>query len=61
MNLLELMKKQGMVTEGGAGGHMSHPYDVYQTPEELLSFFNDFLSGKIGGTEKVEGLKRLIL
>lgn len=44
-----------MRIEGGAGGHMSHPYDVYHTPEELLNFFNDFLSGEIGGTEKVDG------
>jgi hypothetical protein len=55
MNLLELMNKHGLVTEGGAGGHMKHPYERYQTPEELLKFFNDFLSGNLGGTEKVDG------
>jgi hypothetical protein len=55
MNLLELMKQNGLINEGGAGGHMKHPYEKYQTPEELLKFFNDFLSGDIAGTEKVDG------
>jgi hypothetical protein len=40
---------------GGAGGHMRHPYEKYETPEELLNFFRDFLTGKFGGTEKVDG------
>ena len=55
MNLFDLMKKQGVILEGGAGGHMKHPYEKYQTPEQLLKFFNDFLAGNIGGTEKVDG------
>lgn len=55
MTLFELMQKQGLLNEGGAGGHMKHPYEKYTTPEELLKFFNDFLAGKFAGTEKVDG------
>jgi hypothetical protein len=40
---------------GGAAGHMLHPYDKYTDPKDFLNFFKDFLTGKIEGTEKVDG------
>lgn len=57
-NLYELLQNatgERPLEEGGAAGHMMHPYDKYQTPEDLLQFFEDFLSGKMEGTEKVDG------
>jgi hypothetical protein len=41
--------------EGGAAGHMMHPYDKFESPDDMLEFFENFLSGKIKGTEKVDG------
>jgi len=53
MNLHKLM--ENVLYEGGAAGHMMHPYDKFKTPEDLLAFFERFLSGEIEGTEKVDG------
>lgn len=58
MNLYELLQNATgdlPLEEGGAAGHMMHPYDKYRTPEDLIRFFEDFLSGKMEGTEKVDG------
>lgn len=53
MNFQDLL--ESVLYEGGAAGHMMHPYDKFKTPDDLLAFFEDFLSGKIEGTEKVDG------
>lgn len=58
MNLKELFEavnNDELLLEGGAAGHMMHPYDKYREPEDLIQFFEDFLSGKMEGTEKVDG------
>lgn len=58
MNLYELLQNatgEIPLEEGGAAGHMMHPYDKYRNPEDLIQFFEDFLSGKMEGTEKVDG------
>ena len=51
-NMEEILK---VLLEGGAAGHMMHPYDKYTDPKDFLNFFKDFLTGKIEGTEKVDG------
>ena len=58
MNLEEFFNRANndeLLIEGGAAGHMMHPYDKYREPEDLIKFFEDFLSGKMEGTEKVDG------
>lgn len=40
---------------GGAAGHMLHPYDKFETAQDMLEFFENFLAGQIKGTEKVDG------
>ena len=45
------------ILEGGAGGHMSHPYDYTElTGEELLDLVQSLFSGKVEGMkEKLDG------
>lgn len=40
---------------GGAAGHIKHPYEYFNTPQSLLSFFEDFFKNKFKCTEKVDG------
>lgn len=53
MNLSEFLNNT--LYEGGAAGHMMHPYDKFESPADMLEFFENFLSGRISGTEKVDG------
>lgn len=53
MNLKEFLNNN--LHEGGAAGHMLHPYDRFDNPDDMLEFFERFLSGQIKGTEKVDG------
>lgn len=53
MNLKDFLNKA--LYEGGAAGHMMHPYDKFEDPADMLEFFENFLAGKITGTEKVDG------
>jgi hypothetical protein len=43
-----------LLSEGGAGAHMAHPYDVL-SPDDLLDFFDRLLNGDIETREKFDG------
>lgn len=53
----ESLYNNTFVMEGGAGGHMSHPYDYTElTGEELLDLVQSLFSGKIENVkEKLDG------
>ena len=53
INLINYIK----IFEGGAGGHMAHPYDYVEfTGQDLIEFIDDLFSGKIEHMkEKLDG------
>lgn len=42
------------LTEGGAGGHMAHPFDIADNGQELLDIFQDSISKIEKGTTSVK-------
>lgn len=42
------------LTEGGAGGHMAHPFDIADTGQELIDIFKDSISKIKEGTTSVK-------
>ncbi len=48
-----------LLSEGGLGGHMTHPYDVL-SPEDFLNFYDNLLSGNLAATEKVDGVNLFV-
>jgi len=44
---------------GGAGGHMSHAYDVL-SPSRFIGFINDLLKGRTEAYEKVDGANLIV-
>lgn len=42
------------LTEGGAGGHMAHPFDIADTGQELIDVFQDSISKIEKGTTSVK-------
>ena len=52
-------KKFYYLTEGGLGSHISHPYDIL-SPMDFLKFYEDFFSGKLNISEKLDGLNLFV-
>ena len=52
--ILNIPKRQ-ITLEGGKGGHMAHPYEIFQGTE-LFDFFDKFLTGEYEAEEKVGGV-----
>jgi len=46
------------LNEGGAGGHMAHPYEL--SNEEMIEFFDSFFAGQLETTEKVDGVNLFV-
>lgn len=55
--LMENLKPLTIINEGGAGGHMSHPFDYTDfTAEDLIALVNDVFGGKVEHMkEKLDG------
>jgi hypothetical protein len=51
--------KQFLLTEGGAGGHLAHPFDIL-SPEDFLDFYDSLLQGKLESFEKIDGANLFI-
>jgi len=45
--------------EGGAAGHMAHPYEVL-SPSRFIGFINDLLKGRTEAYEKVDGANLMV-
>jgi len=53
---------KNLLSEGGAGGHMAHPFDFTNTGEQLIKVFEDSINSiKKGGTSvKIDGVNASI-